>query len=263
MVQPITDPTLLAELEGASSPQPITDPTLLGELEGGVEGPLSWMGGIPEAGLTAVTGLGSMALGGYQGLYEGLKGLAQGEGLEESVSRATSAIEDITDRGTYEPRTEFGKKILEEAGEFGEAVGDVGAYYGGKTGEFFGPRGQMIGETIGRAAPDILGTVLPFTPGGKAMARQGYDAVSHSIPEPVKGAVRKPIDAAKEYLASRETKPLDLITSSNLVIDEVLGGNAATRVRWMESQMNDMQYFHFLHRNSNSRPNLNHYNINS
>lgn len=212
--------------------------------EAPVEGLPSWLLGIPEAGVTLLSTAGAHALGGYRGLTD----LFTGRGLDEAVESIQRPIEEYT----YQPRTEFGQKILEEAGEFGQALSDVSGYYGGKTGEFFGPEGQLVGEAIGQVTPDILGAVLPFTPGGRAIAKstpEAIDLIGRAIPEPVKRGVSTVTEPVKEVagraaerIQDRRYKPLDIISSTNLIIDEVLGGNAAGRMRRMESELNEMQY---------------------
>lgn len=120
--------------------------------------------GAGETALSMGSGALGRAAGGVAGAARavgGLLGMAgpPGEAASESLAAGGQTVKDVSDKVTYEPRTEEGKLISEMvAAPFNatsQALGDVGEMTGG----LIGPKAAAAMRTAGEAVPDTAMTL--------------------------------------------------------------------------------------------------------
>ena len=149
--------------------------------------------GIAEAGANLVTGMGSSAVGGINGLNTLLGG--------GSLDDATKRIQETQQKYTYQPRTAEGVTSAHIAAAPLELAGNVGKYVGGNAGEALGNRDA--GEAIGESTPAVLATLL----GGRAALK--------AAPQPtVTGASDPYIQAKLLREAGNDSMRLDSIAKA-------------------------------------------------
>lgn len=142
-----------------------------------------------EAALGMASGIGSSAVGGLKGLWDGAATLARGGSVDEAVAAGAKSSREIQDAGTYHPRTGAGKLITEIASLPLGIAKSAASEIGGDIGQAVnGAKGRIAGESIGDAAPDIAATLLG---GGAAMrAAPGVGAAARRAVQPMRDAAR-------------------------------------------------------------------------
>jgi hypothetical protein len=125
--------------------------------------------GTGEAALGLASGIGSSAVGGLKGLWDGGAVLARGGSGDDALEAATKTIHGIQEAGTYQPRTGVGKLVSEVAmlplGIAKSAMSSMGGDIGQAVN---GDQGRIAGESIGGVIPEVAGTLM--------MGRQGMRA---------------------------------------------------------------------------------------
>ena len=141
------------------------------ELKEGIPGPLegSRIGnytkaalpiGAAEAGLQAVSGLASSAVGGIAGGLETAGRFALGQDFDKAAAEGAKTVETVQRAATYQPRTNSGQLISELMATPMELASAGMGYVGEKAGGLVGPKTAAAGRTIGEASVPIAGTLL-------------------------------------------------------------------------------------------------------
>lgn len=181
--------------------------------------------GTLEAGANAISGIGSGIIGGYRGIYEVMRGLANGQSFSDAVNSANdSGVIQGEDKGSiaqaYQPSTPAGEKLVQAltlpaagidwAGrKVGNVSQDMGASPGVATLANVGTQAALTAATFGlgkgKSAPN---NELP-PQYRKPVASANPALVSESVPETIPTKI--PAGAVPvEKVSSVQPKPVDL-----------------------------------------------------
>ena len=163
-MQPVTDPDLLAQLNGSSGRQPVTDPELVRQLE---EAPsetdiLGEIVGATETGAAILSGAIAEPLSGWAGM---------GAAIVPGGRTGAEMVEHVSDKLTYDPSTPEGRRNLQSLAKTLRPLGDIlqkAEEVSGDAGyDLAGPVGGALASALPVAVLELLGLK-----GAKALSRQ-------------------------------------------------------------------------------------------
>ncbi len=171
---PVTDPGLLAQLNGSSDPKPVTDPAILAQLNGGQSsGVMDFFKSIPRGvaeGIGSVVSLGSRAMDPNMALVMGANGMDPYEIQQQTGAVADKAVSDTINTAQ------------EKTGAFPEPQGPAGKF------------GKAVGGGLGNPLTYALPGSLPFKVGGSILSslggeggRQAAEGTPYEIPAQIGG----------------------------------------------------------------------------
>lgn len=156
--------------------------------------------GLAEAGLSALSGLASSAVGGVAGLGRTGYALATGDSFDEATAKGAETISKTQEMGTYKPRTEMGKALTGISEVAGSVPTEISKAVGGAVGQAAGgAKGRMAGEAIGEALPAV--TVL-----GGGLAKTARNAMQPKESAGMSSRGAKLLDAAMRDFSPEDLK---------------------------------------------------------
>lgn len=164
--------------------------------------------GMIEAGLNLASGTVSSAVGGLAGLV--------GTAIDGPDAGAT-AVRNIQEAGTYQPRTEAGKQAVETVSAPFKALGLAGEYVGGGIGKVLG--NEELGATIGGGLAEAAPLMLPLVRGTKNIATTPYTGTGIAVPNVLANARAS---AARDYIpveAAKSSARIEKLQQEQFKID--------------------------------------------
>jgi hypothetical protein len=166
--------------------------------------------GLMEAGSELGTGIGSQIVGGVGGALTTGYNLLKGKPFDEAVGTGANVVRNVSEAGTYEPKTQEGKLFSKAVSYIPEKLVEGSRWIGGEAGELVGgEKGRIAGEELGGAGMQSLMAVAPVPkllkkaresakPTAYEVARETYPARAPEIKQEVTTAAqREAAEAAK------------------------------------------------------------------